>query len=302
MISNVLNFGAVADDATENSVAFQNAINAASAGGGGLVDVPAGTYRLANPITVKAGVTLRGEGWKPVQDYASATRTPGPGTWLHWSPASGIFLITLEGGARLQGLAIREDQPTPGPGWSPNTTYSWAIATGGGTLTGDIVVEDVLLFNVTYGFSQNDPVNSNGRLFLNRVWGQPLSTGIDFEFCSDVVRVTNVHFWPFWSVDANVTAWTLKNAIAIVSRRNDNPEFVNCFALNVTNNGVRVDGGGNELMLDNYRIENWNLSGVGFPAIELAPGNTAWLGFTRRYLGGGGAVVHGGAGAFALDA
>jgi len=56
----IMDFGAVGDGTTNDSVAIQAAIDAASSAGGGEVFVPAGTYRCKN-IIMKSLVTLRGE-------------------------------------------------------------------------------------------------------------------------------------------------------------------------------------------------------------------------------------------------
>lgn len=67
---NVRDFGAKGDGVTNNQAAIQAAINAAHAAGGGVVDVPAGTYIIGmggpsesdGPIELLSGVTLKGAG------------------------------------------------------------------------------------------------------------------------------------------------------------------------------------------------------------------------------------------------
>ncbi|NOZ71871.1 MAG: hypothetical protein GXP38_08150 [Chloroflexi bacterium] len=67
IVNSVTDFGAVANNASkDNRVAFQSAIDAAAAAGGGTVFVPAGTYYIKSPnqyysgIELRSGVTLRG--------------------------------------------------------------------------------------------------------------------------------------------------------------------------------------------------------------------------------------------------
>jgi len=57
-VFNVTNYGAVGDGMTDNTAAIQNGINAASAAGGGIVEVPAGTF-LSGPITLTNNIDLR---------------------------------------------------------------------------------------------------------------------------------------------------------------------------------------------------------------------------------------------------
>lgn len=54
--------GALGDGTTNDQAAFQAAVDAANAAGGGVVFVPPGTYKLSTPVTIKTGVTLRGSG------------------------------------------------------------------------------------------------------------------------------------------------------------------------------------------------------------------------------------------------
>jgi len=57
-VFNVVKFGAAGDGATDNSAQIQNAIGAAGAAGGGMVEFPAGTY-LSGPVTLQSRINLR---------------------------------------------------------------------------------------------------------------------------------------------------------------------------------------------------------------------------------------------------
>src|SRR5208337_4371492 len=50
-VFNVTNYGAIGDGAKDNTTNIQNTINAANAAGGGIVEIPAGTF-LSGPITL----------------------------------------------------------------------------------------------------------------------------------------------------------------------------------------------------------------------------------------------------------
>ena len=56
-IFNVTNYGAVGNGLKDNTTNIQNAINAANAAGGGIVEIPAGTF-LSGPITLLSSINL----------------------------------------------------------------------------------------------------------------------------------------------------------------------------------------------------------------------------------------------------
>jgi hypothetical protein len=57
-VFNVTNYGAIGDGITDNTISIQNAINAASAAGGGIVEIPAGTF-LSGPLTPLSNINLQ---------------------------------------------------------------------------------------------------------------------------------------------------------------------------------------------------------------------------------------------------
>src|SRR5215469_16108560 len=60
-VFNVTSYGAVGDGVTDNTIAIQNAINACSTAGGGIIEVPAGTF-LSGPITLFSSMDLHVDG------------------------------------------------------------------------------------------------------------------------------------------------------------------------------------------------------------------------------------------------
>jgi hypothetical protein len=61
-VINVLDYGAIADNSTNNTAAFQSAIDACEAQGGGTVFIPSGEYLVTGPLNVKPRVGIRGDG------------------------------------------------------------------------------------------------------------------------------------------------------------------------------------------------------------------------------------------------
>lgn len=57
-VFNVTNYGAIGDGIADNTTNIQSAINAASAAGGGVVEIPAGTF-LSGPITLFSSIHLQ---------------------------------------------------------------------------------------------------------------------------------------------------------------------------------------------------------------------------------------------------
>lgn len=58
----VLRYGAVGDNATDNSTPFQNAINVKAEYSGGVVTIPEGTFKFGTGLSVSAGVSMEGQG------------------------------------------------------------------------------------------------------------------------------------------------------------------------------------------------------------------------------------------------
>lgn len=59
---NVRDFGALADGVTDDSAAFQRAIEALDAARGSMIEVPFGIYRIASTVNVDRECVLRGSG------------------------------------------------------------------------------------------------------------------------------------------------------------------------------------------------------------------------------------------------
>lgn len=125
----VISFGAVGDNATDNTAAFQSAINAAGAAGGGTVNVPAGTF-LCGPITLVSGTHLHladgcvlkmlPMGQWPNAPYLTGS-TPGfiRAENVHDVQVSGAGLIDGQGQPwwdRVDGTNGVPQQPTVRPG------------------------------------------------------------------------------------------------------------------------------------------------------------------------------------------
>ena len=101
----VQEFGAKGDGVADETAAFQKALNAMSAAGGGTVFAPEGQYRFAGRLVIPQSVTLRGEWKAPTNQDRSVAGTilmPTAGK----GNADGRAFIQLVGSTGLRDLSI----------------------------------------------------------------------------------------------------------------------------------------------------------------------------------------------------
>jgi polygalacturonase len=114
-IYNVTNYGAMGDGVATNTSAIQAAVDAASAAGGGIVEVSSGIF-LSGPIRMASGINLRVRGilrMLPLDKYPGGTNSPASfisGARLHDIAISGTGAIDGQGSpwwpyAKTQGAA-----------------------------------------------------------------------------------------------------------------------------------------------------------------------------------------------------
>lgn len=219
----VTQYGATGNGTVNDTPAIQATINAAVAKGGGVVWFPPGLYLIGGPLTVPKQLILAGAGWEtPPWEQPSSKFGSNDGSKLYVKSTSFVPITITGRGTLIRDLAIYHDQPAPAANWVPKPYQTTCQVSAD-----DVRMENLLLFNPTIGITSQNAQ----RLTLSRIWGQPMVTGISIDSAYDVVKIDNIHFWPFWSVDANVKAYTTQNGRAIVSLRNDNPHFSNIFVL-----------------------------------------------------------------------
>ena len=178
-------YGAVGDGITDDSAAFQAAINAVynSGGrGGGVVYVPAGTYAFYTNINLLTGVTLHGD-W---QDWTKGTNGLVGTTFKVYQGAgstNGSAFLNVQSSASLWGVNI----------WYPNqdpnniTQYPFSIRLGS-----DSVLRNIVLVNPYLGVQ----VQGETKWILSTLIGSPLSLGFVADNCADVCQSEDVRFSP----------------------------------------------------------------------------------------------------------
>ena len=229
---NVRDFGAKGDGQTDDTAAFQKAMDASAKAGGGKVMAPRGTYFFAGHLNVPAAVTLAGI-WesvpahnglrdrglpKPTDDGTTFLVTEGAGS------ETGPAFITLNTNSTLKGVVLYYPKQKPDDVPSP---YPYAIAMRGK----NPAVLDVELLNPYSGID----ASRNERHLIRNVQGQPLRRGVFVDAIYDIGRIENVHFNPWWSNPPKLMAWQMANGEAFILARSDWQYMLNtfCFGYNV---------------------------------------------------------------------
>jgi hypothetical protein len=223
---NVRSFGAAGDGQTDDTAAFQKALDAAAKAGGGVVYAPVGNYFFAGNLNVPNAVTLAGV-WqsvpahnglrnrglpKPTDDGTTFLVTGGAGS------EDGPAFITLNTNSTLKGVVLYypqqniDDVPKP---------YPWAIAMRGK----NPAVLAVEMLNPYNGID----ATQNERHLVRDVHGQPLRRGILVDSIYDIGRIENVHFNPWWSMKPKLFQWQMENGEAFIFGKSDWQYVYNTF-------------------------------------------------------------------------
>ena len=241
-VLSVRDFGAKGDGKTDDTAAFQKALDAAAQAGGGTVLATRGNYFFAGHLTVPPGVALTGL-WqsvpahnglrdaglpKPTDDGTTFLITEGAGS------EDGPAFITLGHNATLKGVVLY--YPNQDPNDVP-TPYPWAIAMRGK----NPAVLEVELLNPYNGID----ATRNERHLIRDVQGQPLRRGIFVDSIYDIGRIENVHFNPWWSGRPKLREWQSAHGEAFIFGRSDWQYVFNtfCFGYNIGYKFVKTAAG-----------------------------------------------------------
>ena len=360
---NVKDQGAQGNGVHDDTQAIQNTIDLAVAEKGGIVFFPPGKYLITATLQVNGLAAMVGSGW--------STNSTLDGSFIHINSDFEGDMLNISGrNASVDQLGFSCDQPEVTQNWEPNDF-------GGGSAVhiraDDITLSNLFLYNVTRGIDASNDSGSIGRITLDRIFGQPITRGIKVDNALDVVKIKNVHFWPFWNGQEPVKLYQMNNATGLVSYRNDNPfysdifclhykygmhfsrsvqptgpgvdpniwgitskfKIVNCdldfcatplmvdgdnttgqlcnfscqgpnqsdpsdvgikilgvgihlqatnvYITQIDNNGIRVDGVGSSLLIEDVWVVDWDRSQQGFPGIEVINGANAIVGATRLF-------------------
>ena len=225
---NVRDFGAKGDGQTDDTDAFQAALDAAGAAGAGTVTAPLGQYRFDGSLKVPANVTLAGS-WVglryfPGEGVAETHRGKvGAGTRFlvyagRGQSEDGTPFLSLTNNSVLQGVVISYPEQTPD---TEPTPYPWTVFGKGDGVS----VIDVCLLRAYQGVKlQVAPCH-----LVRNLTGSPILTGMWIDGIHDIGRVENVHFKSGAGATPEARLWAARNSQGFVIGTTDWQYMTNTF-------------------------------------------------------------------------
>lgn len=226
-------FGAKGDGVTDDTVAIQSAINAASAVGGGSVLFKVARYFTTGTFVVPTGIVLCGtvEGPFDVTGVNPAVTAIAP-TLLVTN--TGAPFLTLEDmGSGVSDLLFHYPNQVKTGASSP-TPYPFTImvtASAGAKVLRSTVTN-------AYNFLDIDHIQkvpSQGRILAQDLYIGALNIGVNIDHTFDFTMLQNLHNGVFWdevegaAYPTPLDAWVLNNGTALVVNRMDALEVHNFF-------------------------------------------------------------------------
>ncbi|MDR2462722.1 MAG: discoidin domain-containing protein, partial [Verrucomicrobiales bacterium] len=188
--------------------------------GGGTLWLPAGRYRLSEPIKLDNNTTIRGD-WAPPEKGKPIVGTIVELTANRGNP-DGTPSIRLGDAGAVVGINF----------WWPEqdatkiVPYPAAVQQVGGKGMG---LENITFVNAYRGFACE--ADGCALFFLRNIYGTVLETGIEIDGTSDIGRMEFIRLSPSYWSDSGLpkspaangphAAWMLENGTGIAMRRND---------------------------------------------------------------------------------
>jgi hypothetical protein len=257
---NVAEAGAVGGGETDCTLVFQRLLDEAGKAGGGIVEVPAGRFRINSQLVIPANVTLQGiyrvpptSGPKTITNLTGSVLLAyaGRGT------TNGPPFVRLAGNqAAIAGLIIAY------PEWKqtdmPPVPYPPCVFSQD---TENVGIRDCLLLNPYEGIKL---VRAHRHLVRN-VTGYPIWRGIFVDECYDIGHIENIHFWPFgvaYEAQNPYCKWVNTNGVAFELARTDWQYVLNTFCFGY--------GVGYKFSQSKSGSANGNFAGLGADSCQKA--------------------------------
>lgn len=241
-VYNVMDYGAVGDAKTDDTAAFQKAIDDAFMNEGGVVFVPAGRFMIKGHLELRKAVTLEGI-WRAPQEGGDLTKELEDRNLKERGKIGrqffGSTLFAVEGkgdpdgppfinmynGSVIRGITIFYPEQVRE---NPPHAYPWTIGTR--QFTTGCAIYNVTIINpyqaVDFG------TYATGRHVIKGLYADALYKGLYVNQCYDVGRVEDTHFWPFFDLNPESPLWKFKweKGTSYIIGRSDGEMMVNCFS------------------------------------------------------------------------
>ena len=227
---NVLDFGAKGDGKTDDTIAFQKALDKTGVTGG-VVCVPTGMYRIKGTLSIPEGVTLEGSWVGPHTSQLDKGSTLM--AFAGRDKENSTPFISLKTGSTLKGITIFYPEQKA-PDIHP---YPWTVQGRGQHYN----VIDVTIANAYNGIDCGSYHNEGHH--LRNVLMCAMRRGVFIDQCSDIGRLENVHIHNvyYWRMSAPYTPtpeenqalekYTLENLEGFIIGRADWEYISNSFVI-----------------------------------------------------------------------
>lgn len=231
-VVSVTDFGAVGDGITDNTQAFQAAMNSlatSNTSGGGTVYVPSGLFAFDGSLIFPNSVNLVGTFLVVPSHNVGQTGggIPTNGSILmprgNRNNPNGTAFLVMTVDCTVHGFTIYYPDQVPDQAPVP---YPWTISMTGN----NIAVTDVELLNSWNGILAEQA----HRHYIARIQGQPINIGISIADIYDIGRVENVHWNPWYSSNANYILHQTTQGIGFLIARTDWEYVLNTFVFSMS--------------------------------------------------------------------
>lgn len=238
----VQNFGAKGDGKTDDTQAFQKALDYVNSKGGGTVFVPAGTYVLKGSLRVYRSCTLLGEWYNPDTDPGKIKDGTVLLAYTGKGSAGGTAFLNVANGSSVIGVTVYypEQSASSPSAYSPTVR---AVDAEGSNSSGYPTIKYTTLVNPWTGVSFGPAWNELG--VMEYVYMTPLDTGLFVNMTTDISRVENLYIGAkyYGLYDKSVDDGKLKtymkgNVTGIELQRSDWQYLYNCSIADV-NIGIK---------------------------------------------------------------